>query len=85
MKALKTLASIKQHKLKIEKLCFRLKFVIGTSGVNLFISSDMFYLEIIVEASGGIKDVKIHHEGKVRGLIYIFLIIILFILSGNQK
>lgn len=37
----------------------------GTSGVNLFISSDMFYLEILVESSGAIKDVKIHHEGKV--------------------
>lgn len=49
----------------IKILYYRLKFVVGTSGVNLFISSDMFYLEIIVEASGGIKDVKIHHEGKV--------------------
>lgn len=44
---------------------FRLKFVVGTSGVNLFISSDMFYLEILVESSGSVKDVKIHHEGKV--------------------
>lgn len=44
---------------------FRLKFVVGTSGVNLFISSDMFYLEILVESSGNVKDVKIHHEGKV--------------------
>ncbi|XP_072949120.1 mediator of RNA polymerase II transcription subunit 1 [Epargyreus clarus] len=42
-----------------------LKFVVGTSGVNLFISSDMFYLEILVESSGNIKDVKIHHEGKI--------------------
>ncbi|CAH0398408.1 unnamed protein product [Chilo suppressalis] len=42
-----------------------LKFVVGTSGVNLFISSDMFYLEILVESSGSIKDVKIHHEGKI--------------------
>lgn len=42
-----------------------LKFVVGTSGVNLFISSDMFYLEILVESSGAIKDVKIHHEGKI--------------------
>lgn len=41
--------------------------------MNLFISSDMFYLEILVEASGGIKDVKIHHEGKVRGLFIIIL------------
>ncbi|XP_048478354.1 mediator of RNA polymerase II transcription subunit 1 [Plutella xylostella] len=42
-----------------------LKFVVGTSGVNLFISSDMFYLEILVEPSGSVKDVKIHHEGKI--------------------
>ncbi|XP_049873543.1 mediator of RNA polymerase II transcription subunit 1 [Pectinophora gossypiella] len=42
-----------------------LKFVVGTSGVNLFISSDMFYLEILVESSGSVKDVKIHHEGKI--------------------
>lgn len=42
-----------------------LKFVVGTSGVNLFISSDMFYLEILVESSGTVKDVKIHHEGKI--------------------
>lgn len=47
-------------------VCFRLKFVVGTSGVNLFISSDMFYLEILVDSSSGsVKDVKIHHEGKV--------------------
>ncbi|XP_026327665.1 mediator of RNA polymerase II transcription subunit 1 [Hyposmocoma kahamanoa] len=43
----------------------RLKFVVGTSGVNLFISSDMFYLEILVESNGTVKDVKIHHEGKI--------------------
>lgn len=43
----------------------RLKFVVGASGVDLFISSDMFYLEIILEPSGAVKDVKIHHEGKV--------------------
>ncbi|XP_052747649.1 mediator of RNA polymerase II transcription subunit 1 [Galleria mellonella] len=42
-----------------------LKFVVGTSGVNIFISSDMFYLEILVEFSGAVKDVKIHHEGRI--------------------
>lgn len=42
-----------------------LKFMVGPSGVDLFISSDMFYLEILLEASGTVKDVKIHHEGKV--------------------
>ncbi|XP_059049979.1 mediator of RNA polymerase II transcription subunit 1-like [Achroia grisella] len=42
-----------------------LKFVVGTSGANIFISSDMFYLEILVEFSGSVKDVKIHHEGRI--------------------
>ncbi|XP_074040881.1 mediator complex subunit 1 [Leptinotarsa decemlineata] len=39
-----------------------LKFVVEPSGV--FISSDMFYLEIVLDPSGVVKDVKIHHEGK---------------------
>lgn len=25
----------------------------------------MFYLEIILEDNGGVKDVKIHHDGKI--------------------
>ncbi|ERL89217.1 mediator of RNA polymerase II transcription subunit 1 isoform X2 [Dendroctonus ponderosae] len=40
-----------------------LRFEIEKTGV--FIFSDMFYLEIILEATGVVKDVKIHHEGKV--------------------
>lgn len=40
-----------------------LKFVTGPSGLDLFISSDMFYLEVVLEMNGGVKDVKIHHEG----------------------
>ncbi|KAJ8972690.1 hypothetical protein NQ317_001711 [Molorchus minor] len=40
----------------------KLKFVVEPSGV--FISSDMFYLEIFLDPSGAVKDVKIHHEGK---------------------
>nr|CAI5854489.1 unnamed protein product [Callosobruchus analis] len=39
-----------------------LKFVVEPAGV--FISSDMFYLEIVLETTGAVKDVKIHHEGK---------------------
>ncbi|CAH1154639.1 unnamed protein product [Phaedon cochleariae] len=39
-----------------------LKFVVEPSGV--FISSDMFYLEVVLDPSGAAKDVKIHHEGK---------------------
>ncbi|XP_046389679.1 mediator of RNA polymerase II transcription subunit 1-like [Ischnura elegans] len=42
-----------------------LKFMAGPSGVDWFISSDMFYLEVVLEPSGVVKDVKIHHEGKV--------------------
>ncbi|KAF5288427.1 hypothetical protein FQR65_LT02079 [Abscondita terminalis] len=42
-----------------------LKFMLGPSGTELFISSDMFYFEIILEQSGAVRDVKVHHEGKV--------------------
>lgn len=35
------------------------------SSVELFISSDMFYLEIVLDQSGAVKDVKVHHEGKL--------------------
>ncbi|XP_045477281.1 mediator of RNA polymerase II transcription subunit 1 isoform X2 [Harmonia axyridis] len=41
-----------------------LKFVVGPSDVQLFISSDMFYLEILLDTSGIVQDVKVHHEGK---------------------
>lgn len=52
-------------------LCFehalfhRLKFVPGPTGLEIFISSEMFYLEVMLEPSGGVKDVKVHHDGKV--------------------
>ncbi|KAL3273025.1 hypothetical protein HHI36_014481 [Cryptolaemus montrouzieri] len=42
-----------------------LKFMVGPSDVQLFISSDMFYLEILLDASGAVQDVKVHHEGKM--------------------
>ncbi|KAK2726690.1 mediator of RNA polymerase II transcription subunit 1-like [Artemia franciscana] len=35
----------------------------GPSGMEWFISSDMFYLEVILDATGVVKDVKIQHEG----------------------
>lgn len=44
---------------------YRLKFAAGPSGLDFFISSDMFYLELVLEPTGGVKDVKVHHEGKV--------------------
>lgn len=40
-----------------------LRFMEDTSG--LFISSDMFYLEIILDANGSVQDVKVHHECKI--------------------
>lgn len=36
----------------------------GGGGLEWFISSDMFYVEVVLEPSGDVKDVKIHHEGK---------------------
>jgi len=41
-----------------------LKFTADASGRAFFISSDMFYLEIIVEQGGLVKEVHIQHEGK---------------------
>lgn len=32
---------------------------------GLFISSDMFYLEVILDAGGTVQDVKVHHECKI--------------------
>uniref|UniRef100_A0A034VJN8 Mediator of RNA polymerase II transcription subunit 1 n=1 Tax=Bactrocera dorsalis TaxID=27457 RepID=A0A034VJN8_BACDO len=40
-----------------------LKFMEDTSG--LFISTDMFFLEIILDANGALTDVKVHHECKI--------------------
>ncbi|XP_055907932.1 mediator of RNA polymerase II transcription subunit 1-like isoform X2 [Eupeodes corollae] len=40
-----------------------LKFMEDKSG--LFISTDMFYLEIILDANGSLTDVKVHHECKI--------------------
>lgn len=42
----------------------RLKFTADASGRAFFISSDMFYLEVIVEPSGTVREVHIQHEGK---------------------
>ncbi|KXJ81143.1 hypothetical protein RP20_CCG021633 [Aedes albopictus] len=41
-----------------------LKLSEDTSG--LFISSDMFYLEIILDPNGTVQDVKVHHECKMK-------------------
>lgn len=45
----------------------------GTS-TELFISSDMFFLEVLLEESGAVKDVKIHHEGKAEQQVCYHLI-----------
>lgn len=42
----------------------RLKFTADGSGRAFFISSDMFYLEVIVEPTGKVQEVHILHEGK---------------------
>ncbi|XP_058065412.1 mediator of RNA polymerase II transcription subunit 1 [Anopheles bellator] len=41
-----------------------LKLSEDTSG--LFISSDMFYLEILLDPAGTVQDVKVHHECKMK-------------------
>ncbi|XP_059350773.1 mediator of RNA polymerase II transcription subunit 1-like isoform X3 [Daphnia carinata] len=41
-----------------------LKFTADGSGRAFFISSDMFYLEVIVEQGGSVCEVHIQHEGK---------------------
>ncbi|PSN37768.1 hypothetical protein C0J52_13188 [Blattella germanica] len=41
-----------------------LKFSPGVNTYDWFISSDMFYIEVILEPTGAINDVRIHHEGK---------------------
>jgi len=45
-------------------VCIRLKFTADGSGRAFFISSDMFYLEVIVEQSGAVREVHIQHEGR---------------------
>ncbi|XP_022238572.1 mediator of RNA polymerase II transcription subunit 1-like isoform X1 [Limulus polyphemus] len=40
-----------------------LKFTAGPSGMDCFISSDMFYVEVLLENTGEVKDVKIAHHG----------------------
>lgn len=53
---------------------YRLKFSPGGSPLDWFISSDMFYLEVMLESTGGAKDVRIHHEGKVEQQVSVSLI-----------
>lgn len=32
----------------------------------------MFYLEVMLESTGGVKDVRIHHEGKVEQQVSVY-------------
>jgi mediator of RNA polymerase II transcription subunit 1 len=36
----------------------------GSSGNEWFISSDMFYLELLIDSQGTVQEVKIQHDGK---------------------
>lgn len=53
----------------------------GPPGTEIFISSDMFFLEVLLEPSGLVRDVKIHHEGKSEQQVRTTDIIITIILS----
>ncbi|XP_054707284.1 mediator of RNA polymerase II transcription subunit 1-like [Uloborus diversus] len=41
-----------------------LKFSSGTPNTECYIFSDMFYVEIVLETTGAVKDVKIAHQGE---------------------
>lgn len=47
---------------RLESLSRQLGLKFSDDNLNLFISSDMFYLEIILDANGKVHDVKVHHE-----------------------
>lgn len=50
---------------RLESLSRQLGLKFMDDNSNLFIASDMFYLEIIVDNSGTAHDVKVHHECKI--------------------
>lgn len=41
---------------------FRLRFSSGTPNTECYIFSDMFYVEVVMEPTGAITDVKIAHQ-----------------------
>jgi len=47
-----------------------LKFTPGATGHEWFISSDMFYLELIIDPNGVVEDVKIQHDGKTEQQVW---------------
>ncbi|XP_055310270.1 mediator of RNA polymerase II transcription subunit 1 isoform X10 [Sitodiplosis mosellana] len=50
---------------RLESLSRQLGLKFSDDNLNLFISSDMFYLEIILDSQGKVHDVKVHHEFKM--------------------
>lgn len=50
---------------RLESLSRQLGLKFMDDNDNLFISSDMFYLEIILDGNGKVRDVKVHHECKI--------------------
>lgn len=50
---------------RLESLSRQLGLKFMDDNDNLFISSDMFYLEIILYGDGSVQDVKVHHECKI--------------------
>lgn len=50
---------------RLESLSRQLGLKFMDDNGNLFISSDMFFLEIILDKTGKVHDVKVHHECKI--------------------
>ncbi|XP_075163939.1 mediator complex subunit 1 isoform X2 [Haematobia irritans] len=50
---------------RLESLSRQLSLKFSDDSKALFISTDMFYLEIILDSNGSLTDVKVHHESKV--------------------
>ena len=49
---------------RLESLTRQLGLKYMEENSSLFISSDMFYLEILLDSAGSVQDVKVHHECK---------------------
>lgn len=50
---------------RLESLSRQLGLKFMDDKTNLFIASDMFYLEIVLQSNGSVHDVKVHHECKI--------------------
>ena len=51
-----------------------LKFTPGATGNEWFISSDMFYLELLIDQSGMVQEVKIQHDGKTEQQVGVIIL-----------